>query len=218
MEKSIETIWKEGFLKSDALVPPKLNNLYNQKSKHIIDKFKRMFKINLIAIVVSSFIVLVASIMVEIPYMGVALFFILNGLVIINKKLLNTLGKIDKSVCSYQYLKAFDNWMKEQISVNTRISRYFYPLIFLSIILGFWFGSFGGNIPGEALVNELVINYPDIYLVNGIPLIGILGVILVASLLAIFGGRIYKWDVNLVYGGVFRKLNEIIADIEELRS
>ncbi len=218
MEKSIETIWKEGFLKSDALVPPKLNNLYNQKSKHIIDKFKRMFKINLIAIVVSSFIVLVASIMVEIPYMGVALFFILNGLVIINKKLLNTLGKIDKSVSSYQYLKAFDNWMKEQISVNTRISRYFYPLIFLSIILGFWFGSFGGNIPGEALVNELVINYPDIYLVNGIPLIGILGVILVASLLAIFGGRIYKWDVNLVYGGVFRKLNEIIADIEELRS
>ena len=44
MEKSIENIWKEGFLKSDALVAPKLNNLYNKKSIHIIDKFKRRFK------------------------------------------------------------------------------------------------------------------------------------------------------------------------------
>jgi hypothetical protein len=31
MEKSIENIWKEGFLKNDALVAPTLNNLYNQK-------------------------------------------------------------------------------------------------------------------------------------------------------------------------------------------
>ena len=44
MEKSIETIWKQGFLKSDALVAPKLNDLYNQKSTHIIDKFNNMFR------------------------------------------------------------------------------------------------------------------------------------------------------------------------------
>ena len=50
MEKSIETIWKEGFLNQDALIAPKLNNLYNKKSTHIVDKFKRMFRINLIAI------------------------------------------------------------------------------------------------------------------------------------------------------------------------
>jgi len=78
--------------------------------------------------------------------------------------------------------------------------------------------SFGGDIPGEDLVNELIINYPDIYLVFGLPLFGILGMILVTVLLAFFGERIYNWDVNLVYGRVFRKLDEIIADIEELRS
>ena len=59
MEKSIENIWKEGFLKSDALVVPKINNLYNQKSKHITAKFERMFKINLIAIVVFSVVFLI---------------------------------------------------------------------------------------------------------------------------------------------------------------
>jgi len=61
MEKSIESIWKEGFLKSDALVAPKVNNLYTQKSIHVIDKFKRMFRINLIAIVVFSFVFLIIS-------------------------------------------------------------------------------------------------------------------------------------------------------------
>ena len=68
MERSIENIWKEGFLKSDALVAPKINNLYNQKSIHIIDKFKRMFKINLIAIIVFSFVFLIISFFVSIKY------------------------------------------------------------------------------------------------------------------------------------------------------
>ena len=47
MEKSIETIWNKGFLDSDTLVVPKLNNLYNKKSKTITDKLKRMMKINI---------------------------------------------------------------------------------------------------------------------------------------------------------------------------
>ncbi len=218
MEKSIETIWKEGFMENDALVAPKLNNLYNKKSKHIIDKFKRMFKINLIAIVVGSVIVLVASFIVKIPVMGVLLFLMLNALVFVNKKLLKGLEKIDKNVSSYQYIKAFDNWMKKQLAVNTKMARFYYPYIFLSIVLGFWFGNFGSNMPGRAFVNKLMVNHPDTYLVFGIPLLGIIGLILVVCLLAFFGGQIYKWDVSLVYGRVFKKLDEIIADMEELRS
>ena len=58
MENSIETIWKEGFLKNDALVAPKLNDLYNQKSLHLIDQLKRMFKINLMAILAFAIAVL----------------------------------------------------------------------------------------------------------------------------------------------------------------
>ena len=42
MEKSIETIWREGFLKEDALIVPKLNDLYNQKSQQLIEKLIRM--------------------------------------------------------------------------------------------------------------------------------------------------------------------------------
>ncbi len=44
-----------------------------------------------------------------------------------------------------------------------------------------------------------------------------LAMLIVVVLLAIFGGRIYKWDLNLVYGGVLKKLKELIADMEDLR-
>ncbi len=124
MEKSIEIIWKEGFLESDALLAPKLNNLYDQKSKHIIDKFKGMFKINLTAIVIGSFVVLAASFLVRIPVMGILLFLIANAIVIVNRKLQKGLLEIDLNVNSYEYIKAFDNWLKKQLAVNAKMAKF----------------------------------------------------------------------------------------------
>jgi len=218
MEKSIENIWKEGFLESDALIAPKINNLYNQKSIHIIDKFKRMFKINLIAIVAFSFAFLVVSYFVGIPITGVIFFVTLSVLVIINKKLLDDLDKIDMGVSSYQYLKAFNQWIEKQVAINKKMSRFLYPIIFMSMVLGFWFKDAEGMPLGERLVDEILYGFPDIYLIFGIPLIGIVIVVLILGLLVLLGGRIYKWDLNLVYGRVFKKLEELMIDIESLRS
>ena len=218
MEKSIESIWKEGFLKSDVLVAPKVNDIYNKKSEHIVDKFTRMFKTNLVVIVLGSFFVVGMSYAVNIPYMGIGMFIIVNALVVINKRLMKGLSKIDKNVNSFQYLKTFDNWMKEQISVNTKFSRFLYPLIFLSMVIGFWFGGFGGDVPGQIMVNELMLSYPDMVLVFGLPLYMLLGGILAIVLLAFFGGKIYRWDLNIVYGRVLKKLDEILTDMEELRN
>lgn len=217
MEKSIETIWKEGFLNSDTLVVPKLNNLYTQKSIHIIDKFKRMFKINLIAIVAFSVLALIGSFFVNMPYMGIAMFFLLNALVLVNNKLLKGLNKIDKGQSSYQYLKAFDGWMKEQLSVNSRMSRIIYPYSFLAIVLGAYLGNIGGGLPGEKLIAELITRFPNLTLIYGFPIVGVIGVVTISLLLLIFAPFIYKFDVYLVYGRVFRKLDELISDIEELR-
>lgn len=218
MEKSIELIWKEGFIKSDALVAPKLNDLYNQKSKHIVDKFTRMFEINLKAIIIGSVIVLGASFLVGIPVMGIGLFGMSIVIVVVNKRLMKGLAKIDKNETSYQYLKTFDNWMKEQLTVNSRMARFYYPYIFLSVVLGYWFGSFGMSSPGRELVNDMLASNPDTYLVFGIPFLLILGVLIIASVLALFAGKLYKLDVKLIYGRVFKKLDEILADMEELRA
>ena len=134
-----------------------------------------------------------------------------NGIVIMNRKLRKQLEKIETSLNSYQYLSSFDMWVKNLISVNTKLCKYFYPYSFLSVIIGFWFGSIGGNIPGEEAVNKLILDYPNTYLVFGLPLLGILGVILVVCVLAFFGVRIGKWDLNLVYGGLLKKL-EVLCD------
>jgi hypothetical protein len=212
MEKSIESIWKQGFLDKDAMVAPKLNNLYNQKSIHIIDKFKRMFKINLNALVVFSFVVLIVSFFVKIPVMGVLMFILFNVIVLVNKKLFKGLNTIDKNVSSYQYLKSFDNWMKEQISVNMKMSRYIYPYIFLAMVSGFWFSS-----PFRETINRVFGNYQP-YMLYGIPVFWVFAMLIIVVLLAIFGGRIYKWDLNIVYGRVLRKLDELLSDMEDLRS
>ncbi len=218
MEKSIENIWKEGFLKNDALVVPKINNLYDQKSIHIIDKFKRMFKINLIAIVFFAFAMLVVTTFNGLPIIGISWFLILIALVVINKKLTNSLKKMDYHKNSYEYLMSFNKWLQEQLAINRKMARLYYPLFFLSIVVGFWFVDAEGINLGERLIGEVLYGFPDIYLVNGVPLIGIALVLIIAGLLVLFGGRIYNLDVKIVYGRIFKKIEELITDLEELRN
>jgi len=212
MEKSIESIWKQGFLENDAMVAPKLNNLYNQKSIHIIDKFKRMFKINLNALVIFSFFVLIASFFVKIPVMGVLMFILFNVIVIVNKRLFKGLNDIDKNVSSYQYLKSFDTWMKSQIEVNYKMSRYIYPYIFIAMVSGFGFSS-----QFRESLNRMLGGYQP-YMVYDIPVFWVIAMIVIIILLVIFGGRIYKWDLNIVYGRIIKKLDELITDMEDLRA
>ena len=218
MEKSIETIWKEGFLKDDALLAPKLNNLYNQKSIDIVEKFKRMYKINRIAIIAFAFIILPISFVVNIPYMGIAMFLLFSMVVTIAQKFSKSLDKLDKTKSSYQYLISFDNWVKEMISTNTKLSRFLYPYIFITMVCGFWFGSIGGDIPGNTFLNYFISQFPNSYLVFGFPLILIIVALTVVSLLAYFGGQIGKFDLNLIYGKILRKLDEILADMNELKA
>jgi hypothetical protein len=212
MEKSIESIWKEGFLQKNAMVAPKLNNLYNKKSIHIIDKFKRMFKINLNALVIFSFVLLPVSFFVKIPVMGVMMFILFNVIVIVNKRLLKGLDKIDKNVSSYQYLKSFDTWMQEQIAIGVKMSGYIYPYIFIAMVAGFWFSS-----DFRETLDRILGNYqPD--MIYGMPIYWMAAMLVITSLLAIFGGRIYKLDLNIVYGSILKKLAELISDMEDLRT
>tara|TARA_B110000046_G_scaffold137591_1_gene143927 strand:- start:407 stop:1048 length:642 start_codon:yes stop_codon:yes gene_type:complete len=212
MEKSIESIWKEGFLQKNAMVAPKLNNLYNKKSIHIIDKFKKMFKINLNALVIFSFVLLPVSFFVKIPVMGIMMFILFNVIVIVNKRLLKGLDKIDKNVSSYQYLKSFDTWMQEQIAIGVKMSGYIYPYIFIAMVAGFWFSN-----DFRETLDRILGNYqPD--MIYGLPIYWMAAMLVIIALLAIFGGRIYKLDLNIVYGGILKKLAELISDMEDLRT
>ncbi len=72
MENSIETIWKEGFLNEKRLVAPKINDLYNQKSKHLVDKMERTFRVNIIIVIGLSIVIPVIYYFLDVIWQGLA--------------------------------------------------------------------------------------------------------------------------------------------------
>jgi hypothetical protein len=112
MEKSIESIWKEGFLKRDALVAPKINDLYNRKSMDIIDRMVRLVRWNMIGMI--SFAAIDG---IYFTWMGapvwlirfVSILFLLPAYYCWRQ--LRVMHSMDRSVSSYEYLKNFDAYL-----------------------------------------------------------------------------------------------------------
>jgi len=177
-----------------------------------------MFRINLNAIVVFAFVFLIISYFLGIPLTGAIFFIALMVLFAFNKKLLKGLEKLDKGESSYEYLKSFNQWIKKHKEINKKIAAFFYPIIFIALIVGFWFKDAKGLPLGERLVTKLLEGFPNMYLVYDIPLIGIIGTLLIIVFLAFFGGKIFQWDLNLVYGRVFKKLELLMKEIKNLNN
>ncbi len=217
MEKSIETIWKEGFIKNDALVAPKLNDLYNQKSIDIVEKFKRMYKLNRIGIVAFAIIIIPISYITGMIYMGIPMAILFIAVTFVAQKFSKQLDTIDKNKSSYEYLSSFDNWVKDMITVNSKLSTFMYPYIFMAMVLGFWFIEIEGNILGNMLTSGIISEFPNTFIVSGFPILLLIPFFLAIAILAFFGGKIGKWDINLVYGRILNRLENLLSDMEELR-
>lgn len=212
MEKSIEQIWKAGFVDTKALIAPKVNDLYTRKSEHIIEKFKRMFRLNLKAVSVGGIFGLGGLFLLELPIAGIAFFITLAMVFVVNKRELDDLEKVDKCLSSYEYLKSFDKWLKNQVSLNARMAKVYYPFIFLGSALGLWFSAHGPRLYGWLLGSSAAE-----WQINGVPAALLLPVGLITALLWYFGDRLYRMELNAFYGRVMGKLDELLADIEALR-
>jgi hypothetical protein len=212
MEKSIETIWKKGFLDDSALIAPKVNDLYSAKSDHIIEKFKRMFRFNLTAIAIGTFLGTGGLMLVQLPITAIAVFITTAVVFLVNKRELKDLEKVDTTVSSYDYLKSFDDWMNGQLKLNARMAKFYYPFIFLGLAVGLWFSLHGHRIfHGLAGIPE------DGWLINGIPVFMMIPVLVITFLLWLFGDNLYRLELNAFYGRVLAKLDELLADMETLR-
>jgi hypothetical protein len=212
MTQSIEQIWQKGFLDNNSLVAPKINDLYNKKSQNIIDKLKRMFVINIHAITVGAVIILAALTYQGAPILGGFLFVLFILLVVIGKKQLKILEKLDKNVSSYHYIKAFDTWLKEVMTQYIKIYTYLYPAAFIAVMIRLRISE-----DGERVINGLVNSFPNHFLIAGTPWFVLITLSVVTGLLAYFAGPIYRADMYTAYGRSVNKLGEIIADMEELR-
>ena len=212
MKNSIEEIWKEGFLNEKSLVAPKINDLYNQKSKDLVDKMKRMYKINLIALVVMAIVFPIWYYFLDVIWQGVAFSILMLLTVWYSKRQKRSFKTLDHGATSLDYLKSFERLLKDSLSKGEKVLRFTYPLYFLIAISVIWSAWNKGP-----LTSKMYQEYPDVMFIGGVPLFAWIIAGVAFLLIFYFSGRIYRWDVGLVYGRIFRKLEETIAEMEKLK-
>jgi hypothetical protein len=208
MENSIETIWKQGFLNEKSLVAPKINDLYNQKSIHVVDKIKRKMKFNRKLVLISAFSFLILWCIIGALWEGVAICLLFLFRVWYSKRVMDSIKILDQGATSYEYLKSFDKWLKDIFSrVETlgRLTNIIIVPLALSATWSVW-SKFG-------VIKIWTHKYPNL----DIPLIAIIVTIVLTIPVAFFSIRIYKLDVRLSYGSLFDKLEETIAEMEKLK-
>jgi hypothetical protein len=212
MTKSIEAMWKEGFVNEAHLSAPKINDLYNRKSQNIVDKLQNMFAINTKAIIVGSVIMLIVMSLIGAPFLGLYICCLLAPLIFIAKKELKKSVNLSKGQSSYDYLLSFNNWLKSSIAVYSGYYKIFYPMFFLGMAIQAIVSKAGGKL--IVLLMEVV---PTDMILLGLPYYILVVLALGTVIFARYAEAIYQWDLNMVYGRQFKKLDELITDMEELR-
>ena len=210
--KTIESMWQNGFLNEKEIIAPKVNDLYNRKSQNIVDKLQHMFKININAIIGGCLVLLVVFGLIGAFWLAVYMCLLLTPLILIARKELDKSLNLSKGLSSYEYLTNFNNWLKESIKTYEAYYQWFYPLL----VIGMAVQALSSKLGGE-LITFLLNKFPTEWVVAGVPYY-ILIVMAVLTLIAAKGAKaLYRWDLNMVYGKQFNRLEELIADMEELR-
>ncbi|MBT8298087.1 MAG: hypothetical protein KJO52_07115 [Maribacter sp.] len=210
MEKSIETMWKEGFLNSDALIAPKVNDIYNKKSIHIIEKFKKMFLINIWGIIIGSSILFIGAYFAGALLAGSIVLLMMLYVAYTAYHELKSLEKIDKGQNSYTFLKSFKDWISRSIERYGKMYIVVYPILILTFYFGIWFSDVFANM--REIVAE---STNDLFF--GLHIQTTIIVIIGAVLMSIFSKAIHSRDVKAVYGGILKKIDLALAEMEELR-
>ncbi len=149
---------------------------------------------------------------VGIPYTGAIICTVWVGLLVVRRLYMTKFDAPDNSLDSYHYLKAFHGWLTDRMARSKRVQRHLYAVTFLALAIGA-----GASASGQALIRFIVESNPDVRLINGVPLILIAGVVVTAIVVDLLGGVLFDFDVDTAYRNVFRKLDEMVAEMEELR-
>jgi len=210
MEKSIENIWKDGFLKAEGLVVPKVNDLYNRKSVHITDKFMRMFKVNIWAIIGASSLLWIASYFAGAFVAGSIVLIMMLYVANTANNEMEALKKLDKGQSSYAYLKSFRNWIENSTERYGKLYRLIYPALILTFYFGIWFSD-----ALSGLREKVAESSNDLFL--GVHIYSTIPIVIGAVLMSVFAKTIHREDIKAIYGGIIGKLDDAIAEMEELR-
>ncbi|GAB2972516.1 hypothetical protein GCM10027049_02920 [Mucilaginibacter puniceus] len=124
------------------------------------------------------------------------------------KSIMDSTKILDQGATSYEYLKLFDRWLKNifsRVEILARVTNTLIVPLAMSAVWSSW-SKFG-------VIKMWTQKYPDL----NIPLIAIIITVAFTLPMFYFSAKINKWDVRLMYGRLFDKLEETIADMEKLK-
>lgn len=215
MEKSIEQIWKEGF-DSQVFSTPKIKHLDDLQSVYFIDEFKRKYKTNIILLVITGVLVMVAFIIGGVPLLGIGIGLLFMLLAIFGQRAMHQLDRLNLGNSSYAYLKAFDQWFKELLSFFAKVYRLWLPLLFIGFTLGILQTNFFVPFIGETLLEKFSTS-SNLYMWGGVPLAWMLVIGLIAIVLSFLSNYFFQKEVQSIYGGTINRIQRLLAEMEELR-
>ncbi|MGG7664111.1 hypothetical protein [Dyadobacter sp. BHUBP1] len=212
MKIPIETIWKEGFLNEKSLAAPAINDLYNQKSKHLVNRVDRMFRINLYVLLVIALIIPVIYYFLDATWQGVAASILLLLTAWYNKRQLRHIDNLDQGATSLDYLISLEQWLKTVLLKGEKIARLSYPLYILIAIGTIWSA---WNKQGVTL--KIRQKFPALFLIEDYPVFMLLMIGTSLFLIVYISAKIYQFEVRLMYGRVLDKLEETIIEMKKLK-
>ncbi|MEL7249509.1 MAG: hypothetical protein AAFZ63_19755 [Bacteroidota bacterium] len=212
MEKSIENIWKEGFINEQALVVPRINNLYNKKSTHLIDRLLRTGSRNVIGIAIGAVLVFLFFTIIGSWPAGLALCLLLFVLAYYTRLQGQKLASIDKGQNSYHFLQSLQGTLQEMTQTYQRIYQYLYPMIVLLFGLGFMYTN-----NADKVWAKVAQEFPEMSWYYGLPSMAIIALLVFTVLTALLARPLYRFDIGIIYGPILRNLEEMLDDMQTLR-
>jgi len=204
------------FKNEEALISPKINNLYNQKSIHTIDRFKRLGKYNLIFLAFVAIYLFIFGIIKEIPLIGSCMALLWLWLLSEGYKESVKLNTIDKGENSYEYVKSFHKWRVEAVDKFSKIYKVFYPVFGMFTLLFILHSNLFMHNSTQTNYQKIMSN-PETLILFGLPIYYVIGTILFMIFLFLMSEPLYRLDIKLAYGKILKKLDKLLEDAEELR-
>ena len=201
MEKSINDIWTKGFENSNELTSPKTANLYNQKTKLLLEKIKKTYQTDNKSLIPIAILFLIGFSIAGKFLLGFYGMTLIIGLFFFNKKLLINLENIKITSSNYNYLIAYKKAIQKVIIATYKLLGFGMPII---LLIGFWIYFKDTNV------------YLDF--VNETTALTILLIVLgLAGFISLAGISIYKIANNVLYKKHLNDLDVIIADLESVK-
>lgn len=202
MEKSIEQIWKGGFMNNKELKAPKINALYNQKSINLVDRLINNMKTELFTVIILGFVMAIFSMIAGNHIIWGILILLINSVwYIISKKQLKDLNDTQFNSNCYEYLIEISKKIKKIARINKRNTILSVPLTLIPILVYTYYNNQDKTL-GQIL--GIDIDLSKSYLFILIPI----------AMLIAYGLYIIYLKFN---NRIENKIKSLIIDMEELR-